>query len=159
MTTNQQRISQLKAEISEKQAEIKQLESVKEVNWRAEKGGYYWIVNQFGVVCRMTENNLPIDDYIYSTLNYFQTKEQAEAYKEYLLALGKVTRRIWELNEEEEEEGFKYFIGYTGEYSTTWCHENYDGLFKIPYMASKEIAEKIISELTPELDVIRNYKA
>jgi len=45
-----------------------------------------------------------------------------------------------------------------GKYYADWNDISYNRIGRLPYMASREIAEKIISEMTKELDIIRLYR-
>lgn len=146
---------------TEKSAEPK----VSEKNWRAEIHGHYWKIDN-GRVVRSTDSYDGYGDYNYNTLNYFKTRAQAEAYKEYQLAIGTVTRAIWDANGEWEPKW-----GDDGKTKTTiYYHHHEDGGWEFsnsfaaqdmaifPYMKDQETAEQIIADYTKELECIRNYK-
>jgi hypothetical protein len=84
-----------------------QLKKIKEIlgvkKGRVERGGQYWFVGSNGYVFELYEDFDSCEcDYRYLTGNYFHTKEEAEKHLEYTKALGRVTRRIEELNNEKE---------------------------------------------------------
>nr|DAJ92008.1 MAG TPA: hypothetical protein [Caudoviricetes sp.] len=54
--------------------------------WRAEYGEEYWYASDGGHICCGTEDGHIVDNHRFLTGNYFKTREEAEAYKEYLLA-------------------------------------------------------------------------
>ena len=66
---------------------VKQEELSKErpKRWRAEEGETYWYVDAFGVIHDVTEYYNKVDNYLYNTGNYFQTRKQAEEYQKKLI--------------------------------------------------------------------------
>jgi hypothetical protein len=52
--------------------------------WRADEGEEYWFVNSGGDIEQYEEHRTYVDDYSYSTGNYFKTIPEAEAYKQAL---------------------------------------------------------------------------
>ncbi len=95
---------------------------------------------------------------------YFKTKKEAEAHKEYLLAVGKVTRAIWEANGDWRPK-WNYIYG-----EKRFIHWDYEGErcgvsafawsspLIIPYIKDRETAEQIIKDYEPELKTIFNYQ-
>tara|TARA_R110002126_G_scaffold17316_5_gene67753 strand:+ start:676 stop:1263 length:588 start_codon:yes stop_codon:yes gene_type:complete len=135
-------------------------------NWRAEEGGMYWYVNHFGEIYGEGDEQHEgdsVDTHRYNTLNYFKTEKQAEAYKEYRLAIATVSRAIWDANGEWEvdwSDGLPVEIYFDTE-SEEWMAEdliNWCALMALPYCKNKEIALQIIKDYEPELEIIRNYK-
>jgi hypothetical protein len=120
---------------------------------RVKRGEYYYFIDSKGLVNRNEEDDDDWDDYRYLTGNYFYTKEEAEQHLEYVKALGRVTRRIEELNVGEDgnwliylRKGRKFFIP-----------DNVQGYlyaFKLPYCATEQIAQQIISEYESDLKMI-----
>lgn len=49
--------------------------------WRAEKNKTYYLINYYGCVCGVTEENIERDNVFFEQGNYFQTKEEAEKVK------------------------------------------------------------------------------
>ncbi len=57
------------------------IETEEEVpRWRAEVGGVYYGVTSYYKIVKSFEQNSPLDDMMYDSGNYFQTKEQAQEY-------------------------------------------------------------------------------
>lgn len=54
--------------------------------WRAKRCEKYHFINDCGVICAEVEWGDDIDGFRHATGDYFKTEEEAEAYKEYLLA-------------------------------------------------------------------------
>lgn len=52
--------------------------------WRAEQGGYFYYIDLFFEVEQTVETFMEEDDAIYKSGNYFETKEEAEKYAEYM---------------------------------------------------------------------------
>jgi hypothetical protein len=130
-------------------------------NWRAEIDGQYFVVGVAGDILRWGEHNSICDDFCYNTLNYFRTKEEAEAKKAYDIAVGKVSRMINELNWEwepnwDDSSEFKYHIFYDNNNDTYTKTSNSYVQYRltIPYIKSGGIAEQIIKECKSDLDVI-----
>lgn len=78
------RIEEIQEEIAKLEAEKEQLE--KPPRWRAKKDGEYFYVDDKGYVYTINEWGDSTDEWLYSIGNYFQTKAEALAYKEYLKA-------------------------------------------------------------------------
>ena len=57
--------------------------------WRAKEGGIYWYIDSFCGVEYSTETNHEGDTYRFNCGNYFRTKAEAEAYRQYCLAYKK----------------------------------------------------------------------
>ena len=66
--------------------------------WRAEEGKWYWFLCSSGSVLKITDNSHSADAFRYSSGNYFQTEEQAIAYREYTLAKQRLKDYIREGN-------------------------------------------------------------
>ena len=76
--------------LQELQSEIDKLKAFKPTEykrWRAREGDEYSFLSSAGSIGRSTEQADTVDDYRYSTGNYFKTKKEAEQHKAYLLAL------------------------------------------------------------------------
>ena len=118
---------------------------------RVEEHKKYFYVDDQGYVLWSYERNDKIDDYHYLTGNYFHTKEEAEKHLEYVKALGRVTRRIEELNGGEEG---KWVISYkNNKFGLAGLIEG-KFAFKLPRCATEVIAQQIISECESDLKVI-----
>lgn len=128
-------------------------------SWRAKNGCGYWYISGYGDIFLYTEQNNDRSDYRYLTGNYFQTREEAEAYKARQEAIGRVTHAIIEANE-----------GKRGNYAIVWRNGKYDTLLvdyephntavplSMPPVLSEDIALSIISSHKEDLDLIFNLK-
>lgn len=129
--------------------------------WRAEVGQPYWNARDWGFVSFMTETECELNDYHYLTGNYYRTREEAEKALERQKAIGRVTHRIYELNDGWEpdwsdENQEKYNIHYDHEVEEfDWSIGRYlNPQFILPNMASQEIANQIIAEMKDDLRLI-----
>jgi hypothetical protein len=124
--------------------------------WRAECGGTYYSITHIGIIYSNMEVRDTYDNYHYLTGNYFQTKQEAEAYKARQEAIGRVTHAIIEANE-----------GKVGTFAIVWrrgsvgtMHVDYlKGTIVpllIPAVVSEDIALSIISSHKEDLDLIFN---
>lgn len=143
-------------------------EAVKPVkDWRAEKGDYYYYVDDLGEVDGDEEEVYDSDDYRYTTGNYFQTKEEAEAYRDEQLANGprnkairRVNARIKELNDgwvadwsDTDQKKFTiYWASAVKDFSVTYDDDIF--CLSLSYIKSQEIANQIIDEMRDDLLVI-----
>ena len=128
-------------------------------NWRAEVGGDYWAIDNWGYIREYTEGGDEQDDHNFDTLNYHRTEKQAEAYKEYCLAIGTVSRAIWDANEKVEHDTGFYEINYNIVFDKfTIDRTDTEPLCLIPLCKSEETANQIINDHKTELEIIRNYK-
>jgi hypothetical protein len=77
-------------ELQEQLDELKETKGEKPVpqckRWRAKKNGMYWSVDSYGKVIEVNDGGLAYDNWQYKTGNYFQIKQEAQAYKDYLEA-------------------------------------------------------------------------
>jgi hypothetical protein len=133
--------------------------------WRAEESCLYYYIDIYGDVESITEYGDAIDNYRYNTGNYSQTKEQAEAHRDRLLAIQKVTDAINELNEgwtpdwsDSSEE--KYYMSYSHNenWFDTYVYYFVQVSHLLPFAKSKEILEQIIKDYEPELKIIFGVK-
>lgn len=132
--------------------------------WRAEKGSRYWYVPGDGSVDWSYEEKDSVDDFRYLTGNYFATKEEAEAHKARLEAIGRVTHAILEANEgwepdwsDEIEEKYYLYYSHFGDNEFDWGEI---GLLQetqtLPFAKSSEIVKTIIAEYEDDLRIIFN---
>lgn len=128
-------------------------------------GEKYYYIDSYGEIWGERDTNRYQDTYRYNTGNYFTTREQAEAKKEYDLAVGTVTRAITEANEgwepnwenDNTEKCEIYYAHDGGNWAVmhyTTCQSN----LVYPHCKTKGIANTIIENYTKELNIIRNYK-
>ena len=101
---------EIDAEIDETQLEKKK------GKWMAERGGTYFYVDSGGLVRESTEHLTEYEGFLYLTGDYFKTKKEAIAYKEYQIALGTILRARdelvgdWKPNQWSDE--YKHTIEY-----------------------------------------------
>ena len=93
-----------------------------------------------------------------------EDRKKHGAYSDYLLAVGKVTRAIWEANGDWRPK-WNYIYG-----EKRFIHWDYEGErcgvsafawsspLIIPYIKDRETAEQIIKDYEPELKTIFNYQ-
>ena len=67
--------------------------------WRANQGEYYWYVDYIGDIFNNYETYTELDNFRYSTGNYFRTEKEAEEYKENLITKQKLKDLALRLNE------------------------------------------------------------
>lgn len=134
--------------------------------WRAENGGNYFTIHINGEIVIATEKGNHYDNYRYLTNNYFQTEQEAKAYKARQEAIGRVTHAIIEANEGwepdwENHAQWKSTIKYDRvskqyqAYSRSWLHVP----INIPWCKNDKIALSIISSHKEDLDLIFNVGA
>jgi hypothetical protein len=130
--------------------------------WMAKNGGRYYFITGVGGVLGVTEDDDPEDRFCYLTGNYFKTKEEAEAHKAYLEAIGRVTHRVHELNGEwvaDWSKTNKCMIYYNHIkhmfFIDMWSAWQFP--FILPYM-SEQTAQQIIKEYEDDLKIIYGIK-
>ena len=124
--------------------------------WRAEYGETYWFLSDNGSLYFKTEDNNKIDNYRYLIGNYFKTKEEAKAYKKYLLA-----RQVLLDN----AEGGKFIPG-----KENWSsvYDDTDHLWRSQYyylyhqggicFRDKKSIEKSLEEYMEQWKIVRKYE-
>lgn len=123
----------------------------------------YYYVDSYGVIEAEIDEDNKHDDFCFITGNYFLTEEDAEKYLEYITNVGKVNRRIEELNEGwkpdwNDTAQNKYEI--YSKFGKIGCEIMilYRSILVIKHCKSLKVANQIISEMKPELDIIFNYE-
>lgn len=130
-------------------------EEIKEPKrWRAEGGGKYWYLDDYGVVLSNEEWGDDTDDFRYSIGNYFKTEAEAEAYKEYLIA------RQMLLDDAKGGRFTPNGNNYVGSYSCgTWDSTFVCNYFTGDiYFKTKEALEKSLKEHKEQWDIVRKYE-
>lgn len=133
--------------------------------WRAEEGKKYYHVyasdGRVEISCP-TEHNDSQDQYYYLTGNYFQTEQEAKAYKARQEAIGRVTHAIIEANEgwEPEDDDIMWTISWNtnGYRPLNLMHNSTMLPVLFPWMNTRGIALSIISSHKEDLDLIFNMK-
>lgn len=136
--------------------------------WRAKEGGDYYFVNTAWEICSATrpydsDNHDIFHNWRYLTWNYFKTEEEVKRYKEYLEAVGRVTHRVYELNEgwevdwsDRENKYYVYFHHIDNAFYLSYINfAQYNHV--LPY-AKAWVYEQIMKEMEADLKVIFNYK-
>lgn len=143
------------------ETELKKLE-VKKGRWRAEAGDRYFQLWSDGDISANTESGGEYDNFRHLVGNYFQTKEQAESYKQFLQAVGEIKQYIVENGMEfkpdwKNDEQFKCYVYHGGDEwergSATTCHQP----SIIPYLAEQSHAQAIIRDCNKQLEIIREF--
>jgi hypothetical protein len=131
---------------------------------RVKEGEEYWYVTASGTIQPATEDNHYVDDGCYALGNYHHTKQEAEAKRNYEIALTKVRRAIkerngdWKIDWKASNFQKKFFLHFDNVKNKYYISDTYDIGYTtpFPYMKSEEIAQSIIKDFKPELDIIRN---
>lgn len=136
--------------------------------WRADKHEYYYFIDTVGGVIRYCGDDRDDgDEYNYLTSNYFRTEAEAQAYKDYQLALGRVRHAIISANEGwkidwKDDSQIKYQIyysNYENKFIVYKVTSSQDVNGKYSYCRTKEIAEQIIKDHHNDLEIIRKYES
>lgn len=96
------RVKEIETELAKIKQEMAQPEPEKCKRWRAERGGHYWLIDEDGNAISIRESFVCNYNYLYATGNYFQTEQEAEAYKKRLFIKQQLEDIALELNEGNE---------------------------------------------------------
>lgn len=130
-----------------------EIEPVKEERWRAEYGGEYWYVSDFGAVYVTNERKMCDDNYHYDSYNYFKTKEAAEKYARVLDTELRLRGFAEAHNTEEPERWYIEYNCHADELRIFWTYYRIFG--RSIYFASRDIVEQAIAEIGE--DKIKEY--
>lgn len=123
--------------------------------WRAEKGEGYWYVNDCGAIKHYHDYRDVVDNFRFTTGNYFKTKKEAEAYKEYLIA-----RQVL-LDDAEGGKFIPYKMNYcllnnlSGDWLLDWTYSYEQGRI---YFKDRESLKKSLKEHEEQWEIVRKYK-
>lgn len=138
---------------------IKELEEFIKGEENQERLKEYFHLSDMGGICMKKDVENIYDNYRYNTLNYFATYEEAEAKRDRDLAIGTVTRAIWEMNgdwkadwSDEQQPKWNIVLEPYG-YTPMWAKVSKYALI-IPDMKSEEVAKEIIANYKKDLDII-----
>lgn len=81
--------------------------------WRAENGGLYWTVNNYGNAIELHDDRDRLDNYSFISGDYHRTEAEAEQFRDRQLA----KQRIIDYYREHETEA----VDWGDEYSPKWC--------------------------------------
>lgn len=126
--------------------------------WRAEYNEKYWCNDGNGGIYSSTEDGHKADSYRFLTGNYFKTEEDAEAYKEYLLAKQKLI---------DSAKGYKPVLDGHNHY-LEYCNGVFTKHFSVYetttytpgviYFKCQEDAEESFKKYRDEWETVRKYE-
>ena len=126
--------------------------------WRAEYNEKYWCTDGNGGIYSSTEDGHKADNYRFCTGNYFKTEEDAEAYKEYLLAKQKLI---------DSAKGYKPVLDGHNHY-LEYCNGAFTKHFSVYetttytpgviYFKCQEDAEESFKKYRDEWETVRKYE-
>lgn len=134
---------------------FEEVEGTGNKRWRGGKGDTYWILDYDGEITKDEESWFDIDDYAYSIGNYFKTKKEAEAYKEYLIA-----RQVLL----DDAEGGKWDEHGCNNWNAVYARNNWGALHFMSYMSGliyfqdQETLEKSLKEHRDQWEIVRKYE-
>lgn len=124
--------------------------------WRAEKGEDYWYVNDCGAIKYYHDYRDVVDNFRFTTGNYFKTKKEAKAYKEYLIArqviLDDTEGRKWI----KYEENWSCYYDHCSGYDVEYCSELF--VPGVIYFKSKDALEKSLEDHKAQWETVRKYE-
>ena len=132
---------------------------------RVKRGVVYWYLICCGEIRNSSENNDDYDNGRFERGNYFPSFAKALAHAKYTLAVVKVNDRIDQLNQgwkmvwDLDTRAYSIFYSQLEQEFDIDFFSSYQSPSVIKYLSTKQIAEQIIKELTPELEVIFNYQS
>lgn len=123
---------------------VKEIEPEK--TYKRERLEKYWYVSRSGYIGEVEDGNDDIDDFNFLTGNYFKTEEEAEYYRDCLLAKQKLKDVAMLLSKgwvPEKEESFQYHL----EDGSMWANAVQSGQIKFSgNMSRQDILEHISVE-------------
>lgn len=134
---------------------FEEVEETGNKRWRGGKGDTYWILDYDGEITEDEESWFDIDDYAYNIGNYFKTKKEAEAYKEYLIA-----RQVLL----DDAEGGKWDEHGCNNWNAVYARNNWGALHFMSYMPGliyfqdKETLEKSLKEHKKQWEIVSKYE-
>lgn len=96
-----EKVKELELVLKETKSQLKELRE-KENSFKREIYYKYYYLNDCGETEIETDEDYPVDNFRYSIGNYFETKEEAENYKERLLIEQELKDIAMELNEDKK---------------------------------------------------------
>lgn len=113
----QEQVRRLQEELDKLNEQVESMEDKNEARWRAKKGDKYSFVTDAGDISRVLEVNDEADNFRYLTGNYFETKQEAEEYKENFIIKTELKDLALRLNNGKEiwsdTEQIKYYIHFS----------------------------------------------
>ena len=130
----------------------------KNKRWRAEYNEKYWCNDGNGGIYSSTEDGHKADSYRFLTGNYFKTEEEAEVYKEYLIArqvlLDDAKGGKWKKRE------VNFYVYYDYNMKKWIVDYDIEGMQTIGaiYFQDEEDAEDSLEEHKKQWEIVRKYE-
>ena len=133
---------------------FEEIEESKNKRWRAKENGGHYFVDDWGDVDYNYDAGFPPSTFRYNIGNYFKTEEEAEAYKEYLLAkqvlLDDAKGGKW------AKDGSNWHASYDGiRWVSYWSYNYNPGQI---YFKDEESLEKSLEEHKDQWEIVRKYE-
>ena len=138
---------------------FEEIEESKNKRWRAKENGGYYFVDDWGDVDYNYDAGVPPSTFRYNIGNYFKTEEEAEAYKEYLLAkqvlLDDAKGGKW------AKDGNNWCAYYDYDFNRWIKHSDYPDNLQIIstiYFQSRGGLEQSLKEHKDQWEIVRKYE-
>lgn len=133
---------------------FEETEESKNKRWRAKENGGHYFVDDWGDVDYNYDAGFPPSTFRYNIGNYFKTEEEAEAYKEYLLAkqvlLDDAKGGKW------AKDGSNWHASYDViRWVSYWSYNYTPGQI---YFKDEESLEKSLEEHKDQWEIVREYE-
>lgn len=133
---------------------FEKIEESKNKRWRAKENGGHYFVDDWGDVDYNYDAGFPPSTFRYNIGNYFKTEEEAEAYKEYLLAkqvlLDDAKGGKW------AKDGSNWHASYDViRWVSYWSYNYNPGQI---YFKDEESLEKSLEEHKDQWEIVRKYE-
>lgn len=133
---------------------FEEIEESKNKRWRAKENGGHYFVDDWGDVDYNYDAGFPPSTFRYNIGNYFKTEEEAEAYKEYLLAkqvlLDDAKGGKW------AKDGSNWHASYDViRWVSYWSYNYNPGQI---YFKDEESLEKSLEEHKDQWEIVREYE-
>lgn len=143
-------LEKLKEQYKKLGEEIEKLEKGNTGRWELEKGEEYWYIDADGDMNWHYWRDDDIDNWTYINHNTFKTKEDAQKYKDYILARAEYTYEF--LKEEWENDNItKYNIFYDYFYNKLCVNCSYSLRYTNLYFKTKEKAQEFIDKYEKQI--------
>jgi hypothetical protein len=150
-------LQEIKDAIANLQDQIAKMEEPKSTfkRWRNANDDDYYYLDDYGHIENCEESLDGVDDHRYNIGNYFETEEEAEAYRDKLIKVQAIKDRITELNEGWEPEfkgdnpNYTFYMDGDNINIEEWCFAQNSP--KWVYFKSREIGEQLMQEFGGDL--------
>jgi hypothetical protein len=150
-------LQEIKDAIAKLQEQIAKMEEPKSTfkRWRNFHDDDYYYIGDYGHIENCEESLDGVDDHRYNIGNYFETEEQAEAYRDKLIKVQAIKDRIAELNEGWEPkfkgDNCNYAFYMSGDNINIGEWRSLQNSPKWAYFKSQEIGEQLKEEFGGDL--------